>query len=382
MLHNVIIEAGLVFAVATLTSLVIIIWFARGANKSKKRNDIKAVQASHEAPVARIGGVAVMTALVCAALLFLLTPNSWPHYPLLLLSTLPVFMIGLSEDLGYFASPRARLLAAALSGAVFVGLFGQWLPRTDIPGLDLAMQWAPFGIAFSIFLAVGVSHAFNLIDGLNGLAGLTAGGAALSLAAISHQTGLTEHRDVLLVLSSAIAGFLVFNFPFGKIFLGDAGAYMIGHILVWMAISILFTAPNVTPFAILLIFFWPVADTLLAIMRRVYLGKIISHPDRLHFHQLVMRGIEIAVLGRKRRRIANPLATTLTLPFALAPMLLGVLLALNRGQAAMACLFFIAIFLIAYKTGLWMARRLRRSASPKKMHKAQTSVVAAFKKLL
>ena len=73
-MHNVIIEAGLVFAVATLTSLVIIIWFARGANKSKKRNDIKAVQASHEAPVARIGGVAVMTALVFAALLFPINP--------------------------------------------------------------------------------------------------------------------------------------------------------------------------------------------------------------------------------------------------------------------------------------------------------------------
>ena len=362
MLHNVIKEAGLVFAVAMLTSLVIIIWFARGAYKFKKRNDIKAVQASHEAPVARIGGVAVMTALVFASVLFLVTPNGWPHYPLLLLSTLPVFIIGLSEDLGYFASPRARLLGATLSGAVFVGLFGQWLPRTDIPGLDLAMQWAPFGIVFSIFLAVGVSHAFNLIDGLNGLAGITAGGAALSLAAISHQAGLTEHRDVLLVLSSAILGFLVFNFPFGKIFLGDAGAYAIGHILVWMAISILYTAPSVTPFAILLIFFWPVADTLLAIVRRVSLGKAISHPDRLHFHQLVMRGIEITVLGRKRRGIANPLATTLTLPFALAPMLLGVLLALNRGQAAMACLFFTVTFIMAYKTSMWLARRLRRSS--------------------
>ena len=162
----------------------------------------------------------------------------------------------------------------------------------------------------------------------------------------------------------------------------DQVADVIGHILVWMAISILFTAPNVTPFAILLIFFWPVADTLLAIMRRVYLGKAISHPDRLHFHQFVMRGIEIAVLGRKRRRIANPLATTLTLPFALAPMLLGVLLASNRGQAAMACLFFIAMFVIVYKTGLWMARRLRRSASPKEPQKAQTSVAAASKKLL
>ena len=63
--------------------------------------------------------------------------------------------------------------------------------------------------------------------------------ACMALAAISHQQGLTDHRDTLIILGVSIAGFLVFNFPFGRIFLGDAGAYLMGHILVWTAISIL-----------------------------------------------------------------------------------------------------------------------------------------------
>jgi UDP-GlcNAc:undecaprenyl-phosphate/decaprenyl-phosphate GlcNAc-1-phosphate transferase len=361
MLDNFIIEAGVVFIVTILINLLILARYAFSTFEFSKRNDIKAVQASHVKPVPRIGGLSVIIGLVIVAIPFLEFSKIWSYYPLILLSALPVFIIGLCEDLGYFSSPRIRLLAAVISGAVFVGLFGQWLPRTDIFILDLIIQWTPFGIGFSIFLASGISHGFNLIDGLNGLAGLTAVGVALSLAAISHKVGLTEHRDVLLILSSALAGFLVFNFPFGKIFLGDGGAYLIGHILIWTAISILYLAPSVTPFAMLLIFFLPIADTLLAIARRLYLGSPISHPDRLHFHQLIMRGIEIIVLGRKKRHIANPLATILIMPFAFIPMITGILLANDRFKAISACFFITVFFLITYKFCIWMTRRFRYS---------------------
>ena len=111
---------------------------------------------------------------------------------------------------------------------------------------------------------------------LNGLAGFTALAAALSLANGAHQAGLPEIGDILLTVEVAIVGFLVFNFPFGIIFLGDARSYVIGHFLVSMSVSILWNAPNVTPFTMLLVFFWPVADTLLAITRRLAFGKTIS----------------------------------------------------------------------------------------------------------
>ena len=107
------------------------------------------------------------------------------------------------------------------------------------------------------------------------------------------------------------------------------------------------------------------ADTLLAITRRLSLGKPIAQPDRLHFHQLAMRGVEIVLLGRNKRRIANPLATLFTLPFFLAPMIVGVLLALDRSNAAIACAAFVAIFITTYKIGMWLAPKLRRSACSK-----------------
>ena len=359
MLNDLKIELSIAFIVSFLIALIIIIRFAFNTSKSIKRNDMQAVQASHVTPVARIGGLSVFIALVLVAIPYLESRNIWLSYPLLLLSAFPVFIVGFCEDLGYFSSPRLRLMTAVLSGVVFLVLFEQWLPRTDIPGLDFAMQWAPIGIGFSLFFAAGISHAFNLIDGLNGLTSFIAIGVALSLALISHQLGLVEHRDVLLILISAISGFLIFNFPLGKIFLGDGGAYAIGHILIWMAISILRSAPAVTPLAMLLIFFYPVADTLLAIMRRLYLGAPISHPDRLHFHQLIMRGIEIVVLGRNRRYISNPLATVLILPLAFSPMLAGILLVLDRNKAMIALLLFGALFFMVYKISIWIIPQFR-----------------------
>ena len=352
------------FGLSAIICVLIFVWFERASTPSRKRNDTSAVQASHTKPTASFGGVAIVLALGTVVGLSQ-SAMSWHISALLFVSALPVFGVGLAEDLGYLASPRKRLLAAAVSGVVFIALMGQWVPHTGIPGLDIAIQWSPFAMTFSLFLAVGISHAFNLIDGLNGLAGSTALGAALALAAIAHQAGLAEHRDVLLMIAAAILGFLVFNFPFGKIFLGDAGAYVVGHLLVWISVSILWNASNVTPLAMLLIFFWPVADTLLAISRRLSLRKPIAQPDRLHFHQLMMRGVEIIFLGRRKRRIANPLASLLTMPFVFAPMAAGVLLSVDHSSAAIACVAFAVIFTTAYKIGIWIAPKLRRSACPK-----------------
>ena len=339
---------------------MIMYWFSNATDKLKNRNDTSAVQAAHTTSTPRIGGLAIVLGLVVASLIVYLSDTVSTHVALML-SVLPVFVVGLAEDLGRLASPRNRLLASAVSGALFILLMGQWLPRTDIPVFDLAMLWTPFAVSLSLFLSVGISHAFNLIDGLNGLAATTAVGVSLALALIAHQAGLLEHRNFLFILSAAIAGFLVLNFPFGKIFLGDAGAYALGHLLVWTSISILWNAPSVTPLAVLLIFFWPIADTVMAILRRYSAGKSITQPDRLHFHQLVMRAVEIVLLGRNKRKLANPLATTLTIPFVISPMIAGVLFAYDPRNAAIACVFFGGVFFVTYKVGMWLAPKLRRS---------------------
>jgi len=209
-------------------------------------------------------------------------------------------------------------------------------------------------------MASGVVNAFNLVDGLNGFCGFIALSTALALAVVAHQAGLRDISLALTLLIPMMLGFLAFNYPFGKIFLGDAGAYMIGHTLVWIGIAILSLSQDVSPFAILLIFFWPVADTLLAIYRRGVMRARVDRPDRLHFHQLVMRYLEIRLLGRGRRRLANPLATLCLAPLVAAPQVLGALFAFDNQMAAVSTFASAVAFVLAYVVGMHSARVMSR----------------------
>ena len=150
-------------------------------------------------------------------------------------------------------------------------------------------------------------NAFNLIDGLNGLSSYVAISTAISLSWLAFAVDHLQILFFVIIISFAVLGFMFLNFPMGKIFLGDAGAYDLVHLLVWTAIMLVNFNSMISPFAILLIFFWPVADTALAIWRRWVKGSPADRADRLHFHQLAMRYLEIRFLGRKKRNISNPL---------------------------------------------------------------------------
>ena len=142
-------------------------------------------------------------------------------------------------------------------------------------------------------------NAFNLIDGLNGLSSYISISIAASLSIVSFDVGNSQFAIFLVLLSFAVLGFSVLNFPFGKIFLGDGGAYALGHLLVWSAILLIDKETEISPFSILLIFFWPVADTGLAIWRRWKLEPR-RQTRSASLHQLTMRFFEIRMFGGKK----------------------------------------------------------------------------------
>lgn len=320
-----------------------------------RRDDLRAVQASHRAPTPRLGGLALIVVLLLGV--FILPPEARQDGALAFAALLPVFVAGLAEDIGYRVRPIGRLLAAGGSAALMILAFGFWITRLDVPLLDGWMAWTPLALAVTIFCSTGVAHAFNLIDGVNGLAGVTGIVTAIGLYVVAREAGLALHAELALIIAAAVAGFLVFNFPWGKIFLGDAGAYTLGHILAWMAISMLFRVPELTTWAVLLIFFWPVADTFLAIWRRRQSGRPTGQPDRLHFHQLVMRALEITRYGRKSRTLTNPLTTVVLLPMIVAPPMAGVALWNAPLSAFFATLFFGTVFFATYILGMRHARQ-------------------------
>ena len=354
------------FFVSFVLCIIIIVSSGYGFSR-RGAIDATAVQSAHSGFVPRVGGLAIYLAIL--VLIPLLSFGFIPlsvvfnldaeQLTLLILSAAPVFSVGLAEDLGYDMSPKARLIASGFSSLVAILLFKVWLDSLGIPGIDKLLMFAPFGILFTIFATVGVVNAFNLIDGLNGLSSYVTVSVAVSLSIVAFQAGNTQVSIFLVLCVAAVLGFMVLNFPMGKIFLGDGGAYALGHLLVWSAIILINNATDVSAFAILLIFFWPVADTGLAIWRRWKLGNPTDRPDRLLFHQLAMRFLEIRFFGRDRREVANPFATLILTPLISAPQVLGVLFWDNFKASVVSTAGMGLLFIMTYLVGIAAAKRGR-----------------------
>ena len=354
------------FFVSFILCLIIILSSGYGFSR-RAEGDEAAIQSAHIGFIPRVGGLAIYISIL--ALIPLLSFGFIPlsvvfdldvkQLTLLILSAAPVFFVGLAEDLGYDMSPKARLGASVVSSFVAVLIFKVWLSQLGIPGVDTLLMFAPLGILFTIFATVGVVNAFNLIDGLNGLSSYVTVSVAVSLSVIALQAGNAQVSIFLVLVVAAVLGFMALNFPMGKIFLGDGGAYALGHLLVWSAIILITDATEVSAFSILLVFFWPVADTILAIWRRWKLGNPADRPDRLHFHQLAMRFLEIRFFGRYRREIVNPTATLILIPLISTPQVLGVWFWNDYRTSLLSALGAGLLFVATYLVGIALAKRGR-----------------------
>ena len=176
----------------------------------------------------------------------------------------------------------------------------------------------------TILWLVAISNALNLVDGVDGLAGGLAGIAALSIAAMCLINGQFTPALMAIALLGALIGFLVFNFPPARIFMGDSGSLLIGFVLA--AIPLVATPGRtsinelVAPATVLL---FPILDTLSAIVRRTRQGKPIHSPDKEHIHHrllaLGLKGVPLLLVvysaciiigaGAVASRVVNPWAS-------------------------------------------------------------------------
>jgi UDP-N-acetylmuramyl pentapeptide phosphotransferase/UDP-N-acetylglucosamine-1-phosphate transferase len=163
-----------------------------------------------------------------------------------------------------------------------------------------APDWNALGLkelgALAVFAIGGLPHAFNIIDGYNGLAGAV---AILSCLAISHvalQLGDRDLAGMLVCLAGATAGFLVWNYPKGKIFAGDCGAYVWGMVIGVACVVIVQRHSAVSPWFPVMVLIYPLCETFFSIYRKLARGQSPGTADALHFHQLVFRRIVRPVL--------------------------------------------------------------------------------------
>ena len=222
----VLLQSYLILSLMSFLLSFIIIRTAHYFFIGRGEEDQFAVQSAHKGFVPRVGGLAIYVSI----LIFLVFPSlgllslsfmtglNVGNLTWLMLTVSPLFVVGLLEDLGFNMSPGRRVLASAFSGLLAIIFFQTWVSRVGIVGLDWFLAYGPFGILFTVFATTGVVNAFNLIDGLNGLVSYTSMSIAIALSLIAFHTNNTEMLRFLFIISACIMGFLVLNFPFGKIF--------------------------------------------------------------------------------------------------------------------------------------------------------------------
>ena len=333
-------------------------------------------QRFHEGHVPRLGGVAMLAACTAGWAWMVLSqrwniPNQIRAEPTMVVSLWLVASVtvaaGAYEDLTQRLLARHRLLLTIATAALAVWLLKLSVPRLGLPGVDALWSASPwFGVMLAVFAVSGLPHAFNLIDGYNGLAGIVAMVCCLALAYVSLQVGDRQLAATVLVLAGATAGFLVWNYPRGLIFAGDGGAYLWGVVIAVASVVLVLRHEQVSPWFPVLLLIYPVWETLFSIYRKVARGQSPGMADALHFHQLIYRRIVRGVFDdddeARRMLMRNNRTSPYLWGFALLTVLPAVLFWHQTGVLMVFCALFVVSYVWAYtsivrfKVPRWLRR--------------------------
>jgi UDP-N-acetylmuramyl pentapeptide phosphotransferase/UDP-N-acetylglucosamine-1-phosphate transferase len=216
--------------------------------------------------------------------------NSIPIYLLACATT--TFSIGLLEDLTKKVSIMMRLLVTSISAGVLIYLLQIQIDTFGLPILDFIFYIPCFSFVLSIVAITGLANAYNIVDGFNGLSSMVGMLTLLGIAIVGYILADIQISFLALIMLFSILGFFVWNYPKGKIFLGDGGAYIIGFWIAALTLLLVSRHKQISPWFGLVINAYPVMETLFTIYRRkIHQNKSIGHPDGLHMHSLIYRRI-------------------------------------------------------------------------------------------
>ena len=275
--------------------------------RSIGHDPVLGVQKLHAVPTSRLGGVVIVVAFVAVAgfaRIFGSTTMSvaW----LLALAGLPVVAMGVWEDVTRSVRPRYRMFAAVISAAIASAAVGGIVPRVDVAAIDRLLVFGWIALPLTWFMVAGACNAINLIDGANGLAG---GTAFIMFGGIALMAGIGGDAVTLapaLAMMGALAGFLFWNYPRGRVFLGDAGAYFVGFMYAELSMQLVARNDAISAWYVIMLAGYPIMDTLVAMYRRGWVRRRpLMSPDALHLHSLLFHRVTLP-MERRREARATP----------------------------------------------------------------------------
>jgi UDP-GlcNAc:undecaprenyl-phosphate/decaprenyl-phosphate GlcNAc-1-phosphate transferase len=246
----------------------------------------------HQKAVVRVGGIAIMIGVSTAAIASIVIGSMLGQDTLssgtfaIVLGSIGFFAIGFADDVLQLP-PLPRLIAQILLASLVwsLGVRIEYLP---IPFLG-ATSTGILSLPITIIWIAGIANAINWLDGLDGLAAGVGTLSAIILAITAGFQGQYESTYLALALGGSTLGFLIFNLPPAKLYMGDGGSYLIGFTLAGIsALGLMDTQTMTSTLAPLLILGVPVVDMILVMASRIARGKSPLYPDRRHLHHRLL----------------------------------------------------------------------------------------------
>jgi len=246
-------------------------------------------RSSHQQATPRGGGVAIVaTFLIGVGVIELIGDKVQVHqhyFWVFLLSSLLIAAISLYDDITQ-KSFKVKLVTQLVAIALAMGA-GLMLDATTVPILK-GLPW--LAMTITALWLLGLTNAYNFMDGIDGIAAATAIVASLFFAAITLAHGSNFAYLVSFVIAAGAAGFFLFNWPPATIFMGDVGSAFLGFVLAALALMAASYDNSHTPFFIMpLLLFHFIFDTVFTMGRRILAGENPAEAHRGHLYQLLVR---------------------------------------------------------------------------------------------
>ncbi|WP_300242954.1 glycosyltransferase family 4 protein [Pseudomonas sp.] len=270
---------------AVLGISLLLTWVLRRYALARSLMDIPNNRSSHSVPTPRGGGVAiVLSFLVASPLLTFLVDVPWSYIWALWGAGALIAVIGFLDDHGHIAA-RWRLLAH-FSASIWALAWLGGLPPVKLLGVDFNLSW--IGHFFAVFYLVWMLNLYNFMDGIDGVASVQAVSACLGACVIYWLSGDVSLIWMPLLLAVAVLGFLYWNFPPARIFMGDAGSGFLGLILGLFSLQAAWTSSRFLWVWLILLGVF-IVDSTFTLARRLLRGDKVYEAHRSHAYQFASR---------------------------------------------------------------------------------------------
>lgn len=254
--------------------------------------DVPNHRSSHDRPIANSGGVAiVLTVFIGFATVYLVSDDvriAERHMSGLALGSIGIVLVSFLDDLGYLKTFRVKLTTQFLAGCILLA-FDIVITKVNLPIVG-AIDLGVWGYPVTLIWVIGLTNIFNFMDGLDGLAAGTGAIVAALFGLITFVHGSLFVYILCYVVFASSTGFLVFNFPRARIFMGDVGSQFLGFLFATLAvIAAEYDASRTSLLVMPLLFFHFIFDTVFTFARRFLAGEDVTQAHRAHLYQLLNR---------------------------------------------------------------------------------------------